>query len=95
MREFHACLDGWNKREEIEWNRLRYHIFYTVSPHVKKGTNVWRLIKLPGDKVQEMKEGKTGVKQLTRDELKAWYEKHGKTISERHLDSIYGNSSKK
>ena len=95
MRELTNAVEGWKRKEQIEWERVRMLAYYSVSPYAKKSFKISD-IKLPGDEERDVDFTSHGeAKKLTREELKESWRRSGLILSEEKLDELYGNSSTK
>lgn len=89
MRELTNVVEGWKKKEKIEWERARMLSWYSAGPHIKdlKISD----IKVPGDEEEEAPQIKgKGVKFLTKDELREKWKQSGLILSEDKLEEMYG-----
>lgn len=88
-RELQNAIEGYRKKQNEEWERVRWSSFYSVVPWVKgfKPEKVW----LPIDAEKDAEFTTHGeVKRIGRDDLKEVWKRSGFEISESELDRIYG-----
>lgn len=93
LRQLRCAVRGYRARKREEWEMVRVQAAYALAPHSKKHIK-YSDIKLPIDEAVEVKTNGT-KKTLTREEIKAAYDKAGFEVTEEFLDRILKERKKK
>ena len=90
-RELQNAINGYRKKEDEAWERLRWGIYYNLQPYSKNGFSINK-IKLPIDKERLDNFHSDGkVIRMTKEEVREEWRKSGIELSEKHLDRMCKN----